>query len=446
MARLLGSSSILHYGHQTIQDASVLEKARMDHNLLRVDEDMRQNLFLILKNEQEAIVQRFSTTSVERHLLIEGGSGGGKTVSVMAIALKLMDQMMVETEARRLERGQYTEEENTEEKADPEDDITEGNKEPEKDISPVLILSCYGLTAASQLLQNLKELAKDLGCLVRGLSWKDMLHEYGVKEYAGNLPLTIVSLAQALGAQYKGRSIVFILDELRGYKAPRTGSPPHHDYSFLTNAVLPENVRLLCCMNPTNDLPLLLTPCQPSFVTVNSEKQYRNTQTLIKLGNLLMTKTGWGMARNDEVATDVPGFPARLTRLGKLEEVETPRQVLLTEMAVMKEEGRKPGVILYHNGDISSEVKTTVEQEGAAAGWQVRDIDDFKGSEEDNIIYLGPGYMECFTRAKLHLSVVLFWDPKSGNSGIVKRGYGKFSEALQPAESLDLVVDVTPSM
>ena len=60
MARLLGSSSILHYGHQTIQDASVLEKARMDHNLLRVDQDMRQNLFLILKNEQEAIVQRFS--------------------------------------------------------------------------------------------------------------------------------------------------------------------------------------------------------------------------------------------------------------------------------------------------------------------------------------------------------------------------------------------------
>ena len=112
---------------------------------------------------------------MERHLLIEGGSGGGKTVSVMAIALKLVDQMMAETEVRRLEVEKITEEENTEkkveleEKTDQEDDITEGNKDPETDTSPVLIISCYGLTAESQLLQNLKELAKDLGCLVKGI-------------------------------------------------------------------------------------------------------------------------------------------------------------------------------------------------------------------------------------------------------------------------------------
>ena len=73
MARLLGSSSILHYGYQTVQDASGVEKARMDHNLLKVDEGLRQNLFLMLKTEQEALVQRFSTTSVERNLLMEGG-------------------------------------------------------------------------------------------------------------------------------------------------------------------------------------------------------------------------------------------------------------------------------------------------------------------------------------------------------------------------------------
>ena len=56
----------------------------------------------------------------------------------------------------------------------------------------------------------------------------------------------------------------------------------------------------------------------------------------IKLGQFLMTKYGI-VARSDEVATDVPSFRARLTRLGKLEEVETPRQGLMTELAVMKE-------------------------------------------------------------------------------------------------------------
>ena len=159
-----------------------------------------------------------------------------------------------------------------------------------------------------------------------------------------------------------------------------------------------------------------------------------------------MTETGWGRARNDQIATDVPGFRARLIRLGKLEEVETLRKVLRTEMAVMKKEGRKPGIFLYPNGDISQEVKNMVKQEGTSAGWQVRDIDDFKGSEEDNVIYLGPGYMECFTWAKLHLSVMLFWDPQSGNSGIVEKGYDKFSADLEQAERLDLVVDVTPRM
>ena len=56
----------------------------------------------------------------------------------------------------------------------------------------------------------------------------------------------------------------------------------------------------------------------------------------IKLGQFLMTKYGI-VARNDEVATDVPSFRARLTRLGKLEEFETLRQGLMTELAVMKE-------------------------------------------------------------------------------------------------------------
>ena len=112
-----------------------------------------------------------------------------------------------------------------EEKTDQEDNITEGNNEPQTDTSPVLILSCYGLTAESQLLQKLKELAKDLGCLVRGLSWEDLLDEYGVEEYDGNLPLTIVSLAQALGAQNKGRPVVCILDELNSGFAPNHWLP-----------------------------------------------------------------------------------------------------------------------------------------------------------------------------------------------------------------------------
>ena len=161
-----------------------------------------------------------------------------------------------------------------------------------------------------------------------------MLDELEVEEgNADNLAHLIVSLAHALSAQYKGRPVIFILDELYGENAALTDSTKHYDFSPLTNAVLPDNIRLLCCMNPTNDLPLLLTPCQPSFVTVNSEKQYRNTHILIKLEQFLMAKTGQGVARNDEVATDVSGFPARLTRVGKLEEVETLRQVLKTEMA-----------------------------------------------------------------------------------------------------------------
>ena len=217
---------------------------------------------------------------MERHLLIEGGSGGGKTVSVMAIALKLVDQMMAETEARMMEGLKIAEEENPpkkiklEVKTDQKDNITEGNNESVTHLSPVLIISGHLLDGESQLLQHLKDLTKGLSCLCRVLGWQDLLDELEVEEddECDNLPLTIVSLAQALSAQYKGRQVVLILDELQGNDAPVTGSPEHSDLSSLTGAVLPDNVRLLCCMNPTNDLPLLLTPCQPSFVTVNSKK------------------------------------------------------------------------------------------------------------------------------------------------------------------------------
>ena len=59
---------------------------------------------------------------------------------------------------------------------------TEGNKKPETDTSPVLIISGFALYEDSQLLQNLKELTKDLNCLVRGLSWDDLLYELEVEE------------------------------------------------------------------------------------------------------------------------------------------------------------------------------------------------------------------------------------------------------------------------
>ena len=112
-------------------------------------------------------------------------------------------------------------------------------------------------------------------------------------------------------------------------------------------------------------------------------------------------------------------------------------------MAVMKAEGRRPGVILYSNTDnYPLEIATMVEQEGAAACWDVREMSYFVGCEDDNVIYLGPGFMEAFTRAKLHLSIVLFWHPdsKSELEGIT---YDTFSAALQKAESLGLVEDVT---
>jgi hypothetical protein len=278
------------------------------------------------------------------------------------------------------------------------------------------------------------------------LAWRDLLKELDDEDDFSNLPLTIVSLAQALGAQYKGRPVVIILDELQEDYAPKTDSPKHYDFSSLTNALLPDNIRLLCCINPATDLPLLLTPCQPSFVTVRSEKQYRNTQILIKLGQFLMAETHYGVARNDKAATDVPGSPARLTDLGKLEEVEKLRQVLRTEMAVMKEEGRKPGVILYESIDNSPEVTAMMEQEGAAAGWQVTDVREFAGCEEDNIIFLGPGHMEAVTRAKLHLSVVLYWDPQSEWSDKRKSVYDEFSVPMHRAANMGLMEDVTARM
>ena len=50
--------------------------------------------------------------------------------------------------------------------------------------------------------------------------------------------------------------------------------------------------------------------------------------------------------------------------------------------------------------------------------------------------------MECFTRADLHLSIVLFWDTEAESPEVMESSYGKFSAALQHAKSRDLLVDV----
>jgi hypothetical protein len=111
--------------------------------------------------------------------------------------------------------------------------------------------------------------------------------------------------------------------------------------------------------------------------------------------------------------------------------------VLIREMREVAEKGSLPGVILCD--DVSPAVRAMVEQEGRTEGWKVRGTWDYTGWEEDCVIYLGPGYMEAFTRAKLHLAVVLFWDPANRTG---KGYYEEFSAALQLAMTEGLLEEV----
>ena len=207
-ARLTGPHSILHLGYQTPREARYLEKSKMDLNIRVADEALQQGgQYLTLRDKQLGTVQRFTATSVERHLLVQGGPGGGKTVTAMALAIKLSEELVPEAVS-----------------VDNEEEDNRVLWEESEDKTPIFFISAHQQKTTDPLLQHLMEMSEELSCTVRVLGWWHLLKELHVEDDSTNLPGVVVSLAQAVGSRYSGRQVILFLDELAGDSAPKTDS------------------------------------------------------------------------------------------------------------------------------------------------------------------------------------------------------------------------------
>ena len=89
-ARCLSSHSLLHVGFREIKDQDKIVKARLKYNLQSVDVALARKEFVIASHHQQQTLRRFSATSLERHLVLEGPAGSGKTLVALHLAKSLL--------------------------------------------------------------------------------------------------------------------------------------------------------------------------------------------------------------------------------------------------------------------------------------------------------------------------------------------------------------------
>ena len=180
-ARCLSNLSLLHIGYRDIQDKEILVVEKHKYNLESIDGKMLQKEFVIASPQQQVIANFTSSTS-QRHLVLEGPAGTGKTLVALQVANKLMQPIS-----------------DTSENASSSEPLLVVTTELKKEDDPIMK---YLDTATGS---REKKIFK---------RWADILKEFEIDTYRG-YGVQLLHLAEALAKKWGGREIVMLLDEIQ---------------------------------------------------------------------------------------------------------------------------------------------------------------------------------------------------------------------------------------
>ena len=90
-ARLLSNQSLLHIGYREVVDKEKVVTDRHRYNLECVDGKIKQKEFVVASPQQQEVIASFTASSTQKHLILEGPAGTGKTLVALQVAFNLIE-------------------------------------------------------------------------------------------------------------------------------------------------------------------------------------------------------------------------------------------------------------------------------------------------------------------------------------------------------------------
>ena len=359
-ARCLCHHSTLHSGYREVADQEHLATERQKYNIQTVDRKLSESEFVVFSPQQQQAIDSFTIVSSQRHLVLTGAAGTGKTLVALQVANNLIQAL-------------------------------EATAEPGE--GPVLLVTAYYLFDKERPL--LKHLDANTTKAKTKLfdTWERLVKEYGVS--GSPVGMQLLHLTHALSKRWEGRRIFILADEF--YNPNELDSLVNH------HASIPPCVTLILIVNPRSaaELP---TTLPDSFLRINLATPYRSTIAITSLARFIAKFKGAVFPEGD-FGSDVKGKKPIMFDVGN-DEVKL-REALERSRALF---GNNT-TLLYDIGLTSSmrEICLSYSKERGGA-LEVYKAGRFFGWEAERVVAVTVGAiytLEMATRAKTRLSLIL---------------------------------------
>ena len=199
-ARCLSHQSLLHIGYRTTEDQEHLVTERHKYNIQTIDGKLKRSEYIVASAQQQKAIASFTASSSQRHLVLTGPAGTGKTVVALQVANNLVREL-------------------------------EDNAEPGK--GPVLVVTTQSREKEDPLSKNLDANTSGAKTKIFG-SWRKIKKDHGVSESEEEEQLK--DLAVTLAQQHNGRPVIILMDEI--IDTYMLNSLSQHTKSFPANVTM----------------------------------------------------------------------------------------------------------------------------------------------------------------------------------------------------------------
>ena len=304
-------------------DKEKLVTAKHEYNLESIDKKIVQKEFVMASPQQQQATFSFPASSIERHLVLEGPAGSGKTLVALQVAKNLIEN------AQESSKGDSNE--------------------------PLLVFTALWEKQDSPLMKFLDTNFEEIKTPKIFKGWS----KFGVQDLKKDGQL--LQMAEALPNEWQERQIVVLVDEIdsRGMMAS------------LADQVFPESVRMILVLNPVLSRSLTTLPFHYLCVTLTTP--YRSTRAITSLAQFI-SKCHGRIVPEGDFGSDVEGMKPILFDVGnderKMEEA----------LGYCRKDLADKSTIIY-DPKVPPQIKKKVEQyaKRTAGSWDCHEARSFFG-------------------------------------------------------------------
>ena len=241
-ARLLSNQSLLHIGYREFEDKEKLVTERQRYNLESVDRKLMRKEYAMASPQQREIIASFSDTSNEKHLVLRGPAGTGKTLVAVQVVNNLVDS------------------------------LKDSNAEATK--GPVLIVTTQFRKENDPIMKFLDSRSSCKTKIFK--SWTGIQKELRVSTSETNQRMALTQVLWGLAKKWEDQEIVLLMDEIL-----------KSDWMLcnLRDDNIPTSVRLIMIVNP--DAPKEFNVLPSSFLQVTLTTPYRSTLAITSFAQFI---------------------------------------------------------------------------------------------------------------------------------------------------------------